>query len=486
MIRVDIHPLAISGDTVRFSWDISTPIPAQPRTAFEIQYHGLDLSTVSPTLLLEVLLALQLRVLARLRRPVTVRLPFAVPAPVVTFWLAYAGSEQIEAGPLSDALSYEPWLMTPAASPPPRKHAVFYTGGRDSLLTTMALAEMSSGGMDDVLLVHLANSYGHLSSGGQQFAEARERRVLGPMRTRFGFRTALARSTFQGTFQGTGAGFRPHFEHYHAGLLPLLLTWGVEFAALSLEIDAFHVHLPTAARARVDFPLSRPEWLGAITRHRRATLGLPLEIGNLSWPLGQQASYRMLDERYPEAYPLVHPCDHPSGRWCYRCAKCLKHLLLTLAVGRRDASFDYSHALSRGKEMVETLARLPEVAPPDGSNSPWLPEFCEDWLFDSLCFAVATIDLDHVADWLDADAIAAIARLVAHYGNVRNPMFGQVAEAAFAGVPARFRDAWRAILSEHLPLVADFPAKRLPNGTLDVMGWQHTLTLPASIAPPPP
>ena len=84
-IRCVVDPPHVTGDRVHFSWQCDAPIPQQRQQAFTFTYPGLDLQVFSSRLWLEIFLALQIRVFAHLRRPVSVYLPEAMPAPVVAF-----------------------------------------------------------------------------------------------------------------------------------------------------------------------------------------------------------------------------------------------------------------------------------------------------------------------------------------------------------------------------------------------------------------
>jgi hypothetical protein len=83
--RCVVHPPRLDGPRVDFAWTLSGQNPFQTRETFHVTYPDLQTEFFARELWLEIFLALQLRVFARLGLPVVVELPAPLPEPVVAF-----------------------------------------------------------------------------------------------------------------------------------------------------------------------------------------------------------------------------------------------------------------------------------------------------------------------------------------------------------------------------------------------------------------
>src|SRR4051794_39346520 len=88
-LTVTVDAPAIRGDTVHFRWQQSEPNPYQRNNEFFFRYEGLELAVLSPHLLTEVFLALQLKVFAAYGGPVEVTFAGQTSAPSIAYWRAF-------------------------------------------------------------------------------------------------------------------------------------------------------------------------------------------------------------------------------------------------------------------------------------------------------------------------------------------------------------------------------------------------------------
>src|SRR5215213_3333428 len=143
MMRVDVAPPLIAHDTVSFSWTQSEPNPYQEFNEFFFRYENVALKDFSSTLLLEIFLGLQFGVWRLEDHPVEVVLPHPFPASSIAFWQAYHQADSVTVRPTfedSHTTPFTPWASDPPSIIDARTAAVFFGGGKDSLLTTCLLS----------------------------------------------------------------------------------------------------------------------------------------------------------------------------------------------------------------------------------------------------------------------------------------------------------------------------------------------------------
>src|SRR3954451_9013319 len=99
---VEVNRPVVSNDTVNFSWSQSEANVFQRTNHFFFRYEHLELGQFSELLWLEIFLALQLKVFARMRPRVEIQLPRAVPRPTATFWTTYHSATRVSVTPQSD------------------------------------------------------------------------------------------------------------------------------------------------------------------------------------------------------------------------------------------------------------------------------------------------------------------------------------------------------------------------------------------------
>ena len=483
-ITFHLHLPHIDGETVTFRWDASAPIRFQKATSFWFRYEGIDLAWFAPELLLEIFLALELKVLGALDRPVHLVLPQAIPAPVADFWRGWNDAWNVEITPLSSAPAYDPWRISPHPRPRQHRRAVFFGGGKDSTLVSQFWREAD--GADDVLLVR---GIYFATPGAERLDVLRtdaERRLLQPNRDAFGLASACYWTNYPTTIHPNAAAARPHLELHTAGALPILLAHGVTTAAFCIEYFNYVARrLPDAPMPAAPKPRSAPEFLASQSAHYHDVLGARLTITNPLWPMSISGIFKTLVERYPAAAGTFVSCSRWSHRrWCMSCSKCLRSGTYLLAAGWLDPDYDFSIPFTSWRGNLDMLTAATRDLPP-GAIAPWSPDLPElASHFEERCDTIARIDLATVGPALGPAAYDTLARLLAAYGNVRAPRYLQVPRTALARLPHDVAALLESSVAPHLDIVDDLPDYLDPTGATHVLPWHLFTPLPRGMAAP--
>jgi len=477
-LTVDIYPPRISGDSVTFSWHQSLPNPFQNSDSWSFSYPGLDLSGFAPELLLEVFLALQIKVWGRHDGPVRLRLPFPMPASTIAFWRDYHRIANLDATPIAVDHPRDPWPGGASGLHRQHDHIVFFGGGKDSGAAAGLLNEIGGPG-STLLLSHTASS-----DPRPVMQEAATRRIVEfihqPVAAATGMPTATFWTDYLSNWRKESNPPRPFLEFFHAGTLPLLVAHGARLTSVGHPRNDFFLRVDAGAPPRPHRWSGRPETLAALAAHYQRTWGLDLHPTSAVYPMSVNAEYTLLAERYPALYQTMLSCASPAQRWCYACRKCLRHALATLSTGREDAGFDYDR-LFRSRFMAVLIsaigshdrARLGYLAHPNMcSDLGTLPERM------SQLAATPTGALDRI---LTPDARAVWNKLRAHYDGPLHPESAQIPLAGIAGLPPAYRAPVTSILGQHFAIVDDIPDVPVADGSTVIYSWHIPLVLAGEV-----
>jgi hypothetical protein len=447
VMRVEVDLPAVSGNTVVFRWRQSDPNPFQYGNRFFFRYEHVDLSRFSPTLLVEILLGLQLKVFAAYGVPVEVVLPVAVPRPSVEFWRAFHDADLVTVTPIADVAFYDPWSAPPVYADRARTAAVYFGGGKDSTLTARLLAELY--GPEAVLLIQYIGPLRSDPVLTRRLERRQEALMLRPARTHFGVGTQRVWTDYQARFRRAGYHARPDLELYTLGALPVLLFHRLALCTFSYAWTEFGVTRDGEGRLRFRNPKARPEMLQTQSRHYRRVLGADVTVTNLNFLFSGLGVFRTLAERYPDAMAHIVPCTHGAvgERWCYQCRKCAWYPFFGLHCGYVDPTFDYDRLFgtcSYLQRMVDYAASGVELS--EHGNAPVHPSLGEDHVFPMFCHVVAGTDLDLVRSRIGREARGNLLTLKA--------LFGHRCYPGYEAIPAKTVDLLGNDLARHVANIA--------------------------------
>lgn len=452
-MRVDVHRPTIDGETVRFSWEQSEPNPFQFVNSFFFRYEGIDLSQFTTPLFYEIFLGLQLKVFAAYETPVEVVFPEPIPAATAAFWQLFHHAEHVTISPLTTG-GYSPWASD---SPPPqkRRYGLLFGGGKDSTLATCLLREIYD--EREIALFQVVVPLRTPRKLALQLEHRQEALMLQPARQHLGVATQRAWTDFVAQQFKSRGKLKPLIETYTVGLLPALLTWGIEFLTTSLPWSAFPFVDQPNGRRWFRWSDARPEMLAAQSAHYREVFGAEITLTNLNLLFTTFSAYRMLVERYPDPFTRITMCvaAEPDQRWCYHCSKCAEYALFGLALGIVDPRLDYQRLFTEARyvrRLVDYI--LGGVDLSIEGNAPWQPfigSASTNHLVD--CHVLSRLDPRLVADRAGSDGFNNLLTLKAAFGNTPFPYAEQVPASAVDLLGNETARRAAAIAADHLEVV---------------------------------
>jgi hypothetical protein len=477
-LAVTIHAPRIEGDTVSFGWNQSIPNPHQMRNTWSFTYPGLDLRGFAPELLLEVFLALQIKVWATHPGPVEIRLPRPVPAWTVDFWRDYHRATNLDILPLAENRPADPWPGGASGIYPTYRNIVFFGGGKDSGAVASLLAEIDGPG-STLLLSHTASL--DPTSRGQDLARRRiVEFIQQPIAAATGLPTATFWSDYPGNFRPEGKAPRPFLEFFHAGTLPLAIAHDARVVSVG------HPRQHYWALATADQPAwpegwsGRPETLGAIAAHYARAWNLDLTPTSVLYPTTTHAVVSLLADRYPAMYDTFVSCPSTGAPWCYACVKCVRTMCGTLAAGREKANFDVNRML-RSRVVAELVGAIRRHDP---ASSRFLlhPNLMKRQI--NLVERVSQLSSVNPASMdrlLARDTRPIFETIRRHYSTPDRAWREEIPRPAIAGLPPTLRAPLLEILAQHYAVVDDLPDVTYPDGSVLTTAWHIPLTLAGEV-----
>lgn len=339
--RILVLPPTVSGRTVNFGCLVTPPTPLYRETRFSISFPaGVDLARVPPGLLFTVAL-LCLHAHWPLLRPCTVELPFRLAPGELGFWErildaeiatleAYRGTRDFSRVTL---LEGELPLPAPIPFSETARCATAFSGGKDSLLQTGLLAELTN----RPLLVTTTSPMPPLLD----HQTPRRREVLRDVAARRDVELVEATSDFRATWDNNFA----DRLGYPVAVSEITDTFLYTAALVIAGAARGATHLFLASEAEVQ---ENDVYEGRVVQHthfmysaatQRAVSSLlspyGLHYGSLTWSLPSEQVLRLLWTRYPELSHLQYSCWRVGAEeaTCSRCSQCLRLALGVLAAG---------------------------------------------------------------------------------------------------------------------------------------------------------
>lgn len=456
-MKVWVDPPQIDGDRVFFSWRQSGPNPFQRTNEFYFCYEGIDLTAFSHHLLFEVFLSLQLRIFVRHDIPVRLIFPEPVPARSVDFWRAFHDADNVEIGPIADIERYEPDISP--SRHPKRKAAIFYGGGKDSMLATGFLTEIF--GDDQVVLIQYVAPITP-TDGAMATHERRQKKfMLDPVQALRGVAVQRVFTNYLANLNEAGIKLRPHRQFFTAGALPALVAWGTEHSTFGDTRTDFPVLMSKNGERHYTFSGSRPEILAAQTAHYRNALGFDHHLANVNFPFSTSQDHVLLIKRYPELLPATVCCSSGSSRerFCHRCHKCMTWALIGLTAGQVEPDIDYDRLFRENQWVLRIVAYAETgVELTYYGNAIWTSGLMKvPNIYQPVCHTLATVDPGLLKGRIGSAGLANLYTMMALLGNTQFANQEVVAREIidFAGGDLMQRIA--KLAAEHHPMVDKLP-----------------------------
>jgi hypothetical protein len=204
-----------------------------------------------------------------------------------------------------------------------KKYALFYGGGKDSLLS--AAIHEDAYGANATTLLRLVwdvdpsklNSQRELINGPLDFMSKR------------GFQYEYVESNYHAIVEDRNVGKIPNVALYPGLMAPLIAKKG--YCQLSHGYDAAEFHLPKKAGGKPRCKLVRPEQLNTLSCALSDALTNKISFRNFNYGFNPGVAFKLLARAYPQYLPNIYMCERIAGKWCIKCRKCFSYALSCLA-----------------------------------------------------------------------------------------------------------------------------------------------------------
>jgi hypothetical protein len=345
MIRFVLHPHQVASGAVTFRWTVTPASSLYRRCEFALRFPpAVDLSCVPDALWPRIAL-LCLHPHWMVLRPCRVELPFGLDAAEIEFWrrLMDAGVNTLEAyrGSREFGRAVELCCHGPALAPFPRfpesqRCATAFSGGKDSLLQTGLLAELTERPLLVTTTSPMPPYVDHIT--------ARRRAVLKAVPQRRDVELLEVESDFRTCVDNN---FALNAHGYRTGMNELTDTLLYSSSLLAAAVARGATHLFVAAEAEVHEnavhegrTIQHSHFMySTVTQGAVSALLAPLgvRLGSLTAPLYSSQVQALLWTRYRDLRDLQYSCwNVPEGAAaCSRCRQCLRVALGALALHDR-------------------------------------------------------------------------------------------------------------------------------------------------------
>ncbi len=348
---VRFRPLEMTQSEVRVTWTVEPTSIIYDRTNFKLDF-GASLDPRSlPLGLWWTVVLLILHSHWNLLRPCRIHLPFSLAANEIEFWLRLLDQERVTIEYLRGTQDFDRTIEIESEGPvllnndtqssSVDRWATAFSGGKDSLLQTALLCEMTQ----RPLLVNTQAPMPPLIDNTWPFRD----RTLSEISRRRDVELVVVKSDLRTCWS--------HYEVPHKlgypfsmGLLadPFLVTAntlavaasrGIRSLTLASEIEESHQH---SYHGRISFDESNMGYalplIRSIDRFLRCS---GMNLSSLLTPFNHFQIETLVRKRYADLADLQISCfwmDKPDERSCSRCTKCLRIAIILMAIGEDPAS----------------------------------------------------------------------------------------------------------------------------------------------------
>ncbi|MDK9687560.1 hypothetical protein [Halomonas sp. LC1] len=284
---------------------------------------------------------------------IEVCLPESVSNNMIQFLLEYHDLNRVECI-FSSSLSQEFKLSSHIeySTDSTDSYALFYGGGKDSLLSAAVLQDAY--GASNVTLLRLV-----WDQDENNFQKKREI-IDEPMQFMLnkGFKIEYVESNFHSIVKDRSIGKIPNIALYPGLMAPLIAKR--KFEQLSHGYDVAHFHEPINVKRSVPFKLVRPENLKILQFALTELVGSKVSFRNINYGFNAGVAFKFLAKSYSEYLPNIYMCERLSGKWCIKCRKCFLYALSCLAY-KVDADFNLGYFFQNSSYIKELMKDVDEA-----------------------------------------------------------------------------------------------------------------------------
>lgn len=277
---------------------------------------------------------------------------------------------------------------------PKKKYALFYGGGKDSLLSAAMHSEIYGHGSTTLIRLVWDENENNLTSKKEIF------RSVSNFLVDKGFSFKYIMSNFHSTVSDRETGKLLNFALYPFLSLPLLSF--ESFSQISFGYDAGHFHKPINSKRKVPFKLCRPEYLKKLQTAISMENSNHVKIKNFNYGINASVAFELICKRYPEYFSTMYMCERLSGKWCLKCRKCFFYALGCLSY-KMTSEFNLAYFFQKSSYVKNVLLEISDLSChyKKGDEAAYSKYFAYPTHTCSMLNMVSKVDLNYAFDTLN-------------------------------------------------------------------------------------
>jgi hypothetical protein len=296
------------------------------------------------------------------------------------------------------------------------KYAIFYGGGKDSLLSAAIHGDLY--GEKNVVLLRL------VWDENPENLEKKREIIRDPLMfmSKKGFDFEYVESNFHCIIETRDIGKAPNIALYPGLMAPLLAK--AKFMQLAHGYDAGEFHMPIKKNGKMPFNLVRPEVIKTLSSALSIACGSYAPFKNFNYGLHAGVAFKFLANSYPEYLPNIYMCERLAGKWCLKCRKCFFYALSCLAF-KCDSDFNLGYFFQKSDYVKDLLKEISSKFNGDYSSIKYVDKFSAGTHLCSMVQVAHAIDLEYARKRLwnqrYPEAFINLINIIEPYKNFRFP-----------------------------------------------------------------
>lgn len=214
------------------------------------------------------------------------------------------------------------------------RNALFYGGGKDSLLSALIQKKLYE--KDEIVLLRLVWDENSDNLGHKKEAITNS---LNEMK-KLGISSHLVESNYHCIVASRQIGKLPNLVLYPSLMLPIIDIMGVSRIVNGYDASEFYDSFNKNKAIR--FLSARPENLKKLSDLTSTLLNRKVYYRNYNYGILPNLAFEIISKEFPESWGNIYMCERLSGKWCIKCRKCFTYALACLAYDM-DSDFNLGY-----------------------------------------------------------------------------------------------------------------------------------------------
>jgi len=276
------------------------------------------------------------------------------------------------------------------------ENALFYGGGKDSLVSALIQKELY--GASNIVLLRLVWD---TDVNNLPIKRSIIEKPLNYMRE-IGIESKLIESNFHNIITNRHIGKLPNLALYPGLMMPILSKLNVKRVVNGYDPGLFHLPVLNKAGEKKLMPFStaRPEQLKILAESIEGMLKQKIYFRNYNYAINENIAFELLSKAFQEHWANIYMCERLVGKWCLKCRKCFLYAIACLAF-EMESDFNLGYFFQTSKYIQDLVYELKSLDIESYSQPPYFDKFSAPTHFCVTIRLVNYINLDYAKSKID-------------------------------------------------------------------------------------